>query len=208
MLLALALAAVLLIPEAFSGSFELKKETGPSSAGLELVFKENMVAPTRTIDKRELLLQFDRAVDAPAMDDLTADMRDWIAWISTGYDTLLIHAARDLQFNVSMPAPDRIVIEMVPVETRKAEGEASIRLAILKSRLLNSTGRPSQAGALLHGLLLTHPSDGQALSALADFELQNGRWRQAVDLYSRALVVQPRNEDLAESPMSLSCLVL
>ncbi len=192
----LCLMLALAVP-ASASSFVIKTESTPSAAHLELSFTEDTHCTGNTIEKRELLLQCDRAIEPPSTGDLITELNSWIAWISNGYDTLLIHAARDSSFTVSSTGPRQIAIRLTPVETaRTAEDSNTLLPAILNSRLLAATGKPRSAENMLRQSLIAHPDNGQLLLELAELELRAKRWRYASDLYSKALLDQPRNEDL------------
>jgi hypothetical protein len=186
-------------PLAYGESYTIKTEKTPELARLEILFKNSISLPIAKEDKQEILLQFDRAVEPPSLDAITAGMSDWIGWMNSGYDTLLIHTVRDVKFTVSMPSAECVAIQMVPLDTAKEDGDAAVRLAILKSKLLSSTGHRRQAMSILKELRRSHPTDIQVLAALADLEYQNNRWRRAAGFYSKALAIQPENEDLQEA---------
>src|SRR2546422_7775892 len=182
---------------ASASSFEIKTESTPSAAHLELNFPEDTQCTGNALDRRELLLQCDRAIDTPATDDVLTELKSWIAWISNGYDTFLIHAARDSSFTVSSTGPRQIVIQLTAVETeRTSEDSNTLVPALLKSRLLAATGKPRSAENVLRQSLISLPNNGQLLLELAELELRARRWLYATDRYSKALLDQPLNEDL------------
>ncbi|HYR84026.1 MAG TPA: hypothetical protein VE422_08115 [Terriglobia bacterium] len=197
----LALVLMLLFsPAAIAGSFTVKTERGGSVVGLALEFKEDIAFTSKSLDSRELLVQFNRSIDPPSMDRVVSDLKDWIAWTSNGYDTLLIHAARDMKFSVSSRSRSQIVIVMWPIEPSKpAEDPNASQLQLVQSRLLVATGHSKQAADLLKRLLQTQEPRVAVLSELAAIDLAANRWRSAVDLYAKAISMQPRNEDLIEA---------
>ncbi len=183
---------------ASASSFVIKTESTPSVANLELNFPEDTHCTGAAIEKRDLLLQCDRAIEAPPMAEVVTELKSWIGWISNGYDALLIHAVRDSNFTVSSIGARQITIQLTPLETERTAEESNTFLpAILNSRLLAATGKPRAAENVLRQSLTAHPGNGQLLSELAELELRAKRWRYAADLYLKALLDQPRNEDLS-----------
>jgi len=198
---AVLLCWILTVPAlAGASTFLVKIESAKSSARMELEFSEDIHCTTHTPAEQELILQCDRALDLPPTESIAEKSDGWIAWISNGYDTLLIHAARDVNFNVSVAGPNRIFIVLTPAAAKPLpENSSSLPPVLLQSRLLAASGKPGAAAELLQQGLVSKPRDGQLLSELAQVELGARRWRYAAELYRRALLDQPRNEDLMAS---------
>jgi hypothetical protein len=153
-------------------------------------------------DGRELLLRFARSAEIGGLDRLTAES-DWIEGASGGFDTLLLRAARDVAFSVGASENELIITlsrTTSPAgENGAGEPNSQKRLDILEARLQGETGRFREAWDGLQRILAEDPEDPDALTALANLELQAGQWRRAEVLYNRALVRMPGNEDVLEA---------
>jgi hypothetical protein len=127
----------------------------------------------------------------------------WVEGANTGFDSLLIRAARDVAYDVRASGTS-IVIRMdgVPISVEApppAEQEqGELRLQILRAQLLLSEGREGDAARLLEGVRKTHPDYIPAISNLGQIEQRIGHWRRAHTLYSRALQLDPRNVDVRQ----------
>ena len=157
---------------------------------------------TATADGRELLLQFNRPIDAPDTGKLAEQLPQWLEAVTASYDAVLLRASRDVIYDVRAEG-STIVIRMdaappkEPVPAAETEG-GELRLDILRAQLLTAERQHGPAEQLLERLTTTHPRSVPALSSLGQVEQQIGRWRRAYDLYGRVLQLDPRNQDVRE----------
>jgi tetratricopeptide (TPR) repeat protein len=177
-------------------------QTRDLSSSAEIVLAWPQPVPyTSAIDGRELLLQFDRPIDSTQASQLPERLPMWIEGANTGFDTLLIRAARDVSYDVRAEGTS-IVIRMQafaaatgaipPAEQEQGE----LRLQILRAQLLLTDGKSGDAARLLEDVRREHPDYIPAISNLGQVEHRIGRWRRAHTLYSRALQLDPRNVDV------------
>jgi hypothetical protein len=152
---------------------------------------------------RELLLEFSHSPESVDLDQLVSLAPDWLEAASGGYDTMLLRAARDVEFSVN--AADRqIMIILRPVSPAQTSVEldqkkSQMRLDLVEARLLNAMGHDKESARLLEALSAQYPDDPTVLTGLANINQQIGRWRRADDLYGRAIVIDPGNEDFVEA---------
>ncbi|MFQ5849292.1 MAG: tetratricopeptide repeat protein [Candidatus Binatia bacterium] len=150
---------------------------------------------------RELLLPFDRPIEAWGLEKLRKPLLVSTKSISDGYRTALLRPARDRHPKV------RTISQGVPplvdgASTAKGQGSASedrLRLDLLRARLLMQTGRERSALQLLRRLNEDYPQNPKVWASLAELEGQVGRWRRAYDFYGRTLKLDPENEDYQEA---------
>ena len=153
---------------------------------------------TDEVQARELLMRFSRPIVAPEALALPREVPAWVSDVRTGYDSLLIRAAQDVEYAVETEA-DIVVITMrrVPQSTATGEGEdiqteqmneeQHLRAELLRARVLFENGAVEQARVILQQLLEEDHERVEALVNLAELESQAGRWKKAVTLYNRAL---------------------
>ena len=149
---------------------------------------------------RELLLRFNRPVEAEQLSSLPQQTAPWILSAQQGYDTVLLVAARDSVFTVGVAGP-AIRIEVRGQEHRTAAPPASGPMAAGAARpeSLVAAGRTREALRLLEETRAANTNDVPALVALASFENQLGRWRRADAHYGEAQRLQPKNEDVQDA---------
>ena len=73
-------------------------------------------------DGRDLLIRFPRQVDATPFLALPASAADWIANVETGYDSVLLKAARDVAFDLTT-RPGTILISLRPTTAKAADDD-------------------------------------------------------------------------------------
>ena len=163
----------------------------------------------------DLLIRFDRPLGDMQVAAITSELRGWVDGVRTGYDTLLLEARKGVQFAVTMdgtqlnidltstrggqPAADSETI------TRAAqENPVRLQLAFLKTRLLLAVGAQETASRLLQAEARRYPNNPRVMAALADVENQAGRWRKALELYDRALMLRPWDEDIILARRSIA----
>lgn len=145
-------------------------------------------AHTTVVDGRELLIQFDRPLSFSEPPDLEKALPAWIEAATTGYDTLLIRAARDASYLVRTVGL-ATVIEMKaptdPVSAPSDDTQAELRLDLLRAQLLASEGRWTRADRVLARAVAGHPHDSDAAALRAQVRAdRGGRTRLDVDVKS------------------------
>ena len=158
---------------------------------------------THSQNGRELLLRADRALELQRP-KLPLRLEDaWIAYISEGYDTVLIVATKAVRFDVTKRGR-RVFITLIPrTDTAVADSEqtrsGTIRLEMLKAQMLSETGQRDEALQALNRLNDQYPDTPSILFRLANLEHDLARQRPAASFYRRALLHDPENEDIIEA---------
>ena len=154
-------------------------------------------------DGRDLLIRFPRQVDATPFLALPASAADWIANVETGYDSVLLKAARDVAFDLTT-RPGTILISLRPTTAKAADDDRhdAARADLLLAQALIEDGALSRARGILQDLLARDPERAEALTMLADLETRAGNWPRAVTLYNRALALGP-SQPVAEAKSAL-----
>jgi tetratricopeptide (TPR) repeat protein len=186
---------------------EIRSDISDQAARVVLVWQSPVSFFETSTEGRELLIRFDRHLEAPKIDDLPKQAPKWIEGISTGFDTMLLRASRDVNYQIEK-RENEIIITMTPAQAvaplpAEAEAAAQSRLDLLEARLLAATGREAQALESLRGLAGKNPTNTQMLSSLASLEHSFGRWRRADALYQQALAQDPTNEELIAAQAGL-----
>jgi len=190
------LSLLCLALQAAASTFVVEQSPGALRVHLDLPTSAPVASST---SGRELLLRFDRRLDLSDPGDLAKQAPGWIESVSTGFDTLLLRAARDVTFAVSQAGP-RVTIEIAPAPFVEAaltpeQQDGERRLELLRAQVMVAEGRLAQALAALSRFVTANPSSVPGLTALAQVEAQRGRWRSAERRLSDALVLDPANED-------------
>jgi hypothetical protein len=152
------------------------------------------------VSGRELLLRCERPVELGGADEALRSLQGWIESITTGFDTLLVRAARGVAFAVRL-AEGELVVDVTPIRDEGSpadQAEADLRIELLRAELLAARGRREEAFRALADLLQKHPSSAPVLARMAELHAEEGRWRRAETLYGRAIALEPRNEEFAE----------
>ncbi|HYD99721.1 MAG TPA: hypothetical protein VEH84_10075 [Alphaproteobacteria bacterium] len=166
---------------------------------------------------RELLLRFDRALPPADWERLARQLPDWLAYVSTGYDSLLLVAERDARFQVSAsgrsvtvalepPAPADPESGPAPLDPPAPEGDGDggrRRLALLDTQLLADSGAVVRARDKLRGLVAADPRDADARTQLGLAEGRLGRWPAAERELLAAEALSPEAETIAEARREL-----
>ncbi len=174
-----------------------------TDAELRLQFHwPNSVTVQSSLKGRDLLLQFSHALDCPAADTLPELAPEWIEAVSKGYDSLLIRAARDIEYSLQTGG-EAIALIITPyfkaAATSELEAEQGlVRLQLLRVQLLIETDRVLEAQQLVDSLAARYPQNPLVLASRASLEERSGRWRRADALYDTALQTVPGNEDILE----------
>lgn len=141
---------------------------------------------------RELLLKFDRGVEAPGMEKLAESVSQWIEYTSSGFDTLLIHAQGLAVFKVS-GAGNQVHIEVrrPSAEAEKKEQAPATKDLLHLESALNLQTHKFDSHARQTELFRAHPDDSQIIFDMAVAEERLGRWRRAIEHYTRASEMEP-----------------
>ncbi len=186
------------LPMAY-GKNEVVLQAEPGAERLRLVFVWNEpVTVQHEVEGRELVLRFSAPLPPSLLADMTAPMAAWIDWSNAGYDSLLIHAKRDVIFRVQAEDDTHIAVELIArpkapvVEQEKKpllpqREAAALRLERLRALLLAETGNLFAARGKLATLHEQYPDKGELLPEMAGIEARLGQWQQAVTYYNQAL---------------------
>lgn len=148
---------------------------------------------------QKLVLRFDRPIEAPGLLNLPAEIPNWIENVEMGFDTLLIKTPNPAKFEV-FSADDQVMIQVAmasAVEANKggtADSSVNQELRHLQSNLISRKGK-FEAQSKLTDLLEQYPNDHEIIISLAEVEDRLGRWRQSIELYDRALKLEPSDTD-------------
>ena len=145
-------------------------------------------------DGRDLLIRFPHQVDGAPFLALPARAMGWVANVETGYDSVLLKAARNVAFDLTT-RPGAILISLRPAAAKAGAAEddrhEAARADLLLAQALIEDGAFSRARGILQDLLARDPEQAEALTMLADLETRTGNWPRAVTLYNRALALRP-----------------
>ncbi|MEZ5398553.1 MAG: hypothetical protein R2729_02725 [Bryobacteraceae bacterium] len=175
-------AEVLLAPEP-------GKKAPPETLEIVADWGQPLVVRTET-QGRELTIRSRGPLPAGADRHFLKLPPGWVAGVTTGYDTILLTAARDVSWSAKAEGPQRLRIEMTPAVDGPAPAERRRRELLLaqidlrRGRLTQAARRyevfsPGESGA-----------DPEAILGMALVEQQVGRWRRAEALL-RPLVNAP-----------------
>ncbi|HYD68410.1 tetratricopeptide repeat protein [Azospirillum sp.] len=157
---------------------------------------------------RELTLRFSRPIgDAKGIEGIPDRLSGWVENTQYGYDSLLLVLAPDVAVNAEA---QRTGVRLdftraAPVTRERAEAEvnAERRLDYYRALATLEEGEVRAARERLRGLVAANPRDREMVELLAQAEERLGRWREAVRLYDRALVLSPDRVEAAEAKARL-----
>jgi hypothetical protein len=174
------------------------------------VLMEGASKATLRQDGREVLVSFSHPLpnfDAQALQDQAVGL---LEGVSVGYDTLLLR----LTPGVSVARMDeagglQLALQSTPGAARaatppgqpvtEADKEGAQRLRLLAAQIAAQSGQISGARQQFGDLLLAMPGNPEPMTGLAGLEQTTGRWRQALDLYNRALQLDPGNPSVEDA---------
>ncbi len=196
-MLVLLVAASVFAVDAAAGEVELQIDAEPGQLRLVFLWDKPVMA-LHKVDGRELLLRFSRHFPASLLDDAVVRSAGWIDWTSAGYDSLLIHAARNVQYRVNSEEENRIVVEMQALSVpepvsddaeaeRSSREAAALRLERLQAALLVERGLLFAARRKLAHLHEQYPDKGELLPEMGNIEARLGQWQQAITYFNQAL---------------------
>ncbi len=176
---------------------ELHVDSGAERLRLVFVWNEP-VSVRHEVDGREVVLRFSSPLLPSLLADMTSRAAGWIDWSSTGYDSLLIHAGRDVIFRVQAEDDTHIALELISrPEVADAEKQSrlslrqreatALRLERLRALWLAESGRLFAARGKLAELHEQYPDSGELLPEMAGIEARLGQWQRAVTYYNQAL---------------------
>ncbi len=161
------------------------------------------LAPTEIVVLgRELLVRFSGPLSDAAVTQMPTALPTWIDGITTGYDTLLVVAKNERDFDVFehngwlivdqvSPGPLAESPDLSAREQQPGSVRAPRRIERLQARYLADTGDSGQAVQVLDRLIREDPRDVESLVQLAQVDSQRGKWRRAVTNFEQALSVKP-----------------
>lgn len=165
------------------------------------------VTTTAEIDGREIYLAFDRPLGDLDADAIRTGLPGWVEWIQSGHSSLLIHAARDVAYEVQ-PWPTGVEVHLHAVRTDPVAAAdagsdgitaAEKRLQCLRGAALIAAWDLESAERLLGDLLSRDPDHLDAVLLLAETAARQEQWRRAVDHYDRALDLVAPNPDVSQA---------
>jgi tetratricopeptide (TPR) repeat protein len=202
----LALMLLVCLPGAAWATAQLAVRDGQ---GFDLTWPQPVKVRSQQ-DGRELLLQFDQPIDGTVMDELPRRLDGLIDGVQLGYDALLLLLATDgmeaqvlSQGRTVRVALTRPAEPAAAAEATREDADAEARLELERARLLMRTGRDNAARVKLKRLAEVQPNNTEPLLGLADIETRQGRWREAVKLYDRALTLSPDTTDIVQAKAQL-----
>lgn len=164
-------------------------------------------------DGRELTLRFDRPLGDLPLDVVPGRLPGWVENTAFGYDSVLL---------VLPPGVDAMVVKdgaVVRVDflrsatvnrwpadiaaDRAAERQVERRLDYFRAVTDLEDGDLHQARTRARALVDTDPKDVSSLVLLGNAEERAGRWREALDVYDRALTLTPDETSLLRSRQAL-----
>jgi len=189
-----ALLAILLLfsPPALA-DMRIAAEQSASAASLTLSWPGTVKAE-HTLDGRELTLRFSRPIGAARVDTIAERLAGWVDGVQYGYDSVLLVLAPDVAATVTT-ARDGVRVAFAPAPRAAAPSDedraAERRLDYFRAVTMMEEGRAGEARVLLDTMLANDPKDREAVDLLAQVAERQGRWREAVGLYGRALELSP-----------------
>jgi tetratricopeptide (TPR) repeat protein len=172
-------------------------ERSEAAASLALSW-QGAVKTAHTQDDRELILRFNRPIGDARVDTIAERLTGWVDAVQYGYDSLLLVLAPEVTATVAPTrAGARITFGPAPRATAgrtTEERTAERRLDTLRAVTMMEDGRVGDARGLLSSMLAADPKDREAVDLLAQVAERQGRWREAVGLYGRALELSPDNK--------------
>lgn len=159
--------------------------------GEALVVSIDAVAPLASpphVDGAELLLTFDGPVRFALAPSLIESSGGRVGNVRTGYDTLLVTAARAVEFSCT-ERPGGLDVSIVARGAANAADEAlgQRRLALLRAQWFAATGAGAAELRTLTALAQDAPDDARVLTALGATERRIGWRRRATTTVERAL---------------------
>jgi hypothetical protein len=145
------------------------------------------LAVTHHVEGDEWLATFDSPVRVELAAGLLESTAGWIGGVQSGYDTLLIRAARAVDFEVSR-RDDGIDLRLTargPADP-EADAEGQRRLALLRAQWHAAQGAGAAELRMLSMLERQAPADAQVLTALGSAERRIGWRRRALATFERA----------------------
>lgn len=151
-----------------------------------------------TVSERELVIRFAEVIPSNFVDDLSAEAKNWIDYLSLGFDSVLIRMKPGVEVDVTQPSGNEVAAAFSRGDrgaTESAEtsepDRSDLRFELLRAELLRKSGRLIEARRVMRRELNRNAADTDVLIAMAGIERELGRPEKAVQLYNRALALQP-----------------
>ncbi|HYH38322.1 MAG TPA: tetratricopeptide repeat protein [Azospirillum sp.] len=190
------LATMLLAATPAHAQMRIAAERQEAAASLVLSWP-GAVKAEHAQDGRELTLRFSKPIGDARVDTIAERLSGWVDGVQYGYDSLLLVLAPDVAARVGT-GRDGIRVAFAPAPRAAAPSDedqtAERRLDYFRAVTMMEDGRVGAARTLLGTMLERDPADREAVDLLAQVAERQGRWREAVALYGRALDLSPDNK--------------
>lgn len=198
-----ALAALLLVLAGAPAhaAMRIAAEARDAAASLTLSWP-GAVKVVHTQTGRELTLRFGKPIGEARVESIAERLGGWVEGVQHGYDSLLLVLAPDILADVRPERSGvRVTFSHAPrVAARTTEDEAAERrLDYFRAVTMIEDGRTGEARTLITAMLERDPKDREAVELQAQVAERQGRWRDAVALYDRALALAPDSKPAADA---------
>lgn len=146
-------------------------------------------------DGSEVTLKFKEAVADQIAKELQARAPNWIAYASSGFDTLLVHTKGPATFDVA-PSPRGVTLSVVATPKTAEGGD---RIKSVEIRRLTALGETPEARRQLDELRRQNPNDTDLLRGEADIDIADHDNRAAAAKLRKLLRDKPSDEGLTDS---------
>lgn len=146
-------------------------------------------------DGSEVTLKFKEPVADQIAKELQSRAPNWVAYASSGFDTLLVHTKGAATFDV---APSGRGLTLTVIATPTKTGDAD-RIKSVEIRRLTALGDTPEARRQLDELRRQSPNDTDLLRSEADIDLADHDNRAAAAKMRRLLRDKPSDEGLTDS---------
>lgn len=195
-LLAAWLSAGATLPAAGQEAVRLEAHVDGEALVVSGAFAGGLVM-TAHADGVEWLATFDGPVRVELAQGTLELASPWIAGVQTGYDTVLVRAARDVAFELTGRAGgfDLRLVPRGPADPA-ADVLGQRRLELLRAQWYAAQGAGNAELRTLAALVRQAPADARALAALGAAERRIGWRRRAADTFARALALDRADPDV------------
>ncbi|WP_448189943.1 tetratricopeptide repeat protein [Azospirillum sp. sgz301742] len=189
--------ALFVATPALAQPMRIAAERSEAAASLALSWSgagPGAVKAEHTQDGRELVLRFSRPIGDARVEAISERLTGWVDGVQYGYDSLLLVLAPEVTATVT-DTRGGVRVAFAPAPRLTAdERKDERRLDYFRAVTMMEDGRVSEARGLLSSMLKDEPKDREAVDLLAQVAERQGRWREAVGLYGRALDLSPDNK--------------
>jgi tetratricopeptide (TPR) repeat protein len=177
---------------------ELEFQTNDNRLEITFHWPEGKTIVTADLTERELVFRFDRPIRVPEIQKLLQAGTNWIENLVASYDSLFVRLTTDTDYQTPDLSPGTIGLVLTrtlkPPPTRDT---TSVRLLILRARLLFQQGNQAAAIDVLNNVLELEPDHLAASLFRAEILYQTGRRREAIDALTSAERSAPDNAEIA-----------